>query len=192
LRHPAPAPSGHDDGELVTAHAGNDVEFPGAAAQAFADELQQLIADVMTQRVVDALELVEIKAQHGQAFAALDPLDLVVELFKQKNTVRQICQCVVTRHVRDTFFRTLTLGHVFVGGQPAAAGNRLVNDRKSPPIRQIRDVVERFSLGDAFRQPGYILIRIAREVAALDSMPEQIAQQAARLYDVRESPYNSI
>ena len=139
----------------------------------------------MTQRVVDALELVKIKAQHSQAFAALDPLDLMVELLKQENTVWQIGQRVVTRHVRDAFFRPLTLSDVFVGGQPAAADNRLVDDRKSPPVRQIHDVVECFPLGDAIGEPGHIFIRIAGKVAALDSMPEQIAQQAARLYDVR-------
>src|SRR5262249_36534104 len=109
--------------------------FPGAAAQAFADELEQLIANVVTQRVVDALELIEIKAQHRQAFTALDPLDLMVELLKQENAVWQIRQRVVTRHVRDAFFRALTLSPVFVGGQPAAADNGLVDDRKSPPVR---------------------------------------------------------
>src|SRR5262245_61467196 len=88
----------------------------GAAAQASGERPQQLIADVVTQRVVDAPELVEIKAQHRQAFAALDPLDFMVQLLKQENAVWQIRQRIVTRHVRNAFFRALTLGHVFVSG----------------------------------------------------------------------------
>ena len=73
----------HDDGELVATHAGNDVELARASSQAFADQLQQFVADVMAERIVDALELVEIETQHRQALAALDALYLVVELLEQ-------------------------------------------------------------------------------------------------------------
>ena len=54
-----------------------------ASSQAFADQLQQFVADVMAERIVDALELVEIETQHRQALAALDALYLVVELLEQ-------------------------------------------------------------------------------------------------------------
>jgi len=90
----------------------------------------------MTEGVVNALELVEIETQDRQAFAALDALDLVIELFEQQHAIRQIRQRVMARHVRDAFFRTLTFGDIFVGREPAAAGDRLVDDRKSPAIRQ--------------------------------------------------------
>ena len=78
----------HDDGELVATHARDHVELARAAAQTLADELEQLVADMVAERVVDALEMVEIEAKHGQAFAALDALDLVVELLEQQRPVR--------------------------------------------------------------------------------------------------------
>ena len=77
----------HDDGELIAAHAGDDVELARAAAQALADKLEQLVADMVAERVVDALEVVEIEAKHGQAFATLDTLDFVVELLEQQRPV---------------------------------------------------------------------------------------------------------
>ena len=75
----------HDDGELVAAHARDDVELARAAAQTLADKFEQLIADMVTERIVDALELIEVEAQHRQALAALDALDLVVELLQQEH-----------------------------------------------------------------------------------------------------------
>src|SRR4249919_3633268 len=73
----------HDDSEFITAHARHDVELAGAPAQALTDQLQQFIADMMSERVVDALELIEVEAQYGEALATFDALDLVIELLKQ-------------------------------------------------------------------------------------------------------------
>src|SRR5581483_7457026 len=97
------------DGKLVTAHACDDVEFARATAQALADELEQLVADMMAERVVDALEVIE-----GEALAALDALDLVVELFEQKRPVWKIGEGVMPRHMRDPFLGALTLGDILV------------------------------------------------------------------------------
>ena len=76
----------HDDGELVAAEAGNRVELPDAAAQPVGDDLQQLVADRMSERVVDALEMIEVEAQHRQALAALDAPELVSS--RSRNSTR--------------------------------------------------------------------------------------------------------
>ena len=94
----------HDDGELIAAHAGNDVKLARATAQAFADELKEFVADMVAERVVDALEVIEVEAEHRQALAALDALDLVIELLEQQRAVGQVGQGVVARHMRDAFF----------------------------------------------------------------------------------------
>ena len=72
-------------------------------------------ADVMAERIVDALELVEIETQHRQALAALDALYLVVELLEQQHAVGQIGQRVMACHVRDALFRALTFSYIFLG-----------------------------------------------------------------------------
>ena len=174
----------HDDGELVAAHARHGVELARAAAQALADQLEQLVADRVAERVVDALEVVEVEAKHGQAFAALDALDLVVELLEQHRPVGQVGERIVTRHVRDALFRALAFGDVFVGRQPAAAGERLVHHREGAAVREYHDLIEGLA-ARAFLEPRYVFIDVAGEVAELHPMLEEVAQQASRFNDVR-------
>ena len=50
----------HDD-EFVAAHPRDGVGLAHQAAQAVGDDLQQLVAGVMAERVVDGLELVEVE-----------------------------------------------------------------------------------------------------------------------------------
>ena len=133
---------GHDDGELVAAQARDRVGLARAAAQALADQFQQLVADRMAERVVDALELVEIEAEHRQAFAAFDAFELVLQRLAQQHAVWQVGQRVVARHVGDLALRPLPLGDVLVGRQPAAAGQRLADDREGASVGQARDVRE--------------------------------------------------
>ena len=139
---------------------------------------------MVPQRVVDALELIKVEAQYCEAFAALDALDFVVELLEQQNAIGQIRQGVVARHVRDALLGTLTLGHVFMRGEPAAAGDRFVDDRNSPPVRQVHDAIEGLPLGDSVSKPRNIFVGICGEAAGLDPMPEQLAKGAARFYDL--------
>ena len=49
-------------------------ELAGAVAQALANELQKFIADMVAKRIIDALELIEVEAEDGQALAALTRL----------------------------------------------------------------------------------------------------------------------
>ena len=57
-----------DDGEFVTAQAGDDVFIADAGAHPPGSRLQQEIADRMTERVIDILEVVEIEAEHRHQF----------------------------------------------------------------------------------------------------------------------------
>jgi hypothetical protein len=61
---------GLDDGEFVAADAGDRVGVPHAAAQSSGHRPQQLVADRMSERIVDVLELIEIEAQHREPLAA--------------------------------------------------------------------------------------------------------------------------
>ena len=61
---------GQDDGEFVAAQAGHGVGFPHAAGQALGHRLQQQIADMVAQGVVDVLELVQIQKHQRHPVAA--------------------------------------------------------------------------------------------------------------------------
>ena len=98
-----------------------------------ADQLEQLVADRVAERVVDALEVVEVEAKHREALAALDALDLVLELFAQQRAVWQVGQRVMARHVRDSSserWRSVTSS--WVASQPPPAIGLLTTENARP------------------------------------------------------------
>ena len=48
------------DGEFIAAEAGDEVLGPDRLAQPVRDALEEFVADQMSQRIVDALELVDV------------------------------------------------------------------------------------------------------------------------------------
>lgn len=79
-----------DDGEFVAAEASQHIGIANRRPQPLRHFDQQLVAGRMPQRVVDALELVEVEHQHGEAGAmALQPLRGVLELFGEQRAVRK-------------------------------------------------------------------------------------------------------
>ena len=78
----------HHDDELVAAEAGEHVVVAQRRAQATGDRLQQLVADLVAEAVVDRLEVVEVDEQHGD-LAELGGREPVVEDVHQVRAVRQ-------------------------------------------------------------------------------------------------------
>ncbi len=100
---------------------------PDRAADALRDDPEQLVADRMAERVVDALEVVEVEIEHrhrlGGLLHARQPLG---HLLAQQHAVGKLRQRVVARHVRDALFGAMALGDVLVDRDPAALRHRLV------------------------------------------------------------------
>ena len=77
--------------ELVAAEAGDGVVGPQRRLQPARDGDQQLVADVVAERVVDELEAVEVEEQHRGAalgVAALGAADRLVEAVEEQHAVR--------------------------------------------------------------------------------------------------------
>jgi hypothetical protein len=53
--------------ELVAAQARDEASLQLAATEAFGNALQELVADVMAQRIVDRLEIVQVQGQQHDA-----------------------------------------------------------------------------------------------------------------------------
>ena len=62
--------AGLDDGEFVAAEPGDEIGLADAAAQPAGDAFQQFVADRVAERVVDALEFVDVDIEHGELLAA--------------------------------------------------------------------------------------------------------------------------
>src|SRR5437870_3304130 len=72
-----------DNCELVAAQTRNHIKLSNTAAQPAGNEFQQLVPDRMSKSIVDALEMIEVQAQHGQTLAPLDPFELMFEPLAQ-------------------------------------------------------------------------------------------------------------
>ena len=91
---------GDQQAELVAAEPGHGVRAAQDAAQAPADLDQQGVARVVTERVVDVLEAVEIHHGDGQlATLALGDRDGLFDPVAEQGAVRQAGQAVVQRLV---------------------------------------------------------------------------------------------
>ena len=88
------------DGELIAAEARDEVLGADRLAQPIRDALQELVADQMSQRIVDALELVDVDIEDRElGVFGLQQQFLRVAL--EQRPVRQIGQRVVMGEMLD-------------------------------------------------------------------------------------------
>ena len=91
---------------------------------------QQPVAIVVAERVVHALEAVEIEEEHGAAFAARTVAhERLFELLLEAVAVRQPRQRVEAREIGDPLLRLAALGHIDEGQRgDDAVGKRMAFD----------------------------------------------------------------
>jgi len=90
----------HQDDELVAAHPGREVSaLGGALAQPVGHGNQQVVADVVAERVVDPFEAVEVEVADAEPVRGLGRGDQVGQAFAEEGTVRQAGERVVQRLV---------------------------------------------------------------------------------------------
>jgi hypothetical protein len=86
------------DGELVAAQAGDGVVLAEQARQALAHLAQDLVAVVVTERVVDLLEAIEVEQHHGHARpGAPGGVDRLLGARTEEDAVGQARQRIVQR-----------------------------------------------------------------------------------------------
>ena len=67
---------------------------------------------MMPERIVDALEFVDIDIEQGELLAGDRLLKLALDLLAEQHPVRQVGQRVVMREMRDLFVGAAALGDV--------------------------------------------------------------------------------
>jgi hypothetical protein len=127
------------DREFVAAEASDEIGLAGAAAQLCRDRFQELVADEMAERVVDALELVDVDVVHGELPAIRDRGESVPQMLVEHGAVGQVGQRVVMREMGDALLGAPALGDVLVCRYPAAVGQRLVDDLDRPSVGGVDD-----------------------------------------------------
>src|SRR5260221_301369 len=94
--------------------------------------LQQLVADMMPERVIDALELVDIDIEQSELLAPAGSLERALDLLAEQHPVRQVGQRVVLRKMRDFLVGAPAVGDVLddIDDKSGLAG--LIRDSDSP------------------------------------------------------------
>ena len=159
--------------ELVAAEPRDRVVLADRAADALRDGAQQLVADRMAERIVHALEVVEVETEHGERLAqGRHAGQAFGHALVEQHAVRQIRQRVVPRHVRDALLGAMTLGDVLVDRDPAALRHPLVRDLDHAPVGEmaVHDEVaglQRRDVGIVELVGGDVAVPVVAELVAL-------------------------
>ena len=88
----------HDDGEFVAAQAGNEIVAAYDLTQASRDVENELVTDMVAERIVDVLEMIEIDVEYGRSRAAIAHFgNGTFQPFRKVNPVRQSADRIVQR-----------------------------------------------------------------------------------------------
>ena len=179
---------GLDDGEFIAAEARDGVALAHAALQPQRDLPEQLVAGRMAERVVHALEAVEIETQDRRATVARRAPHGVRQIVRERNAVGQSGERVVPRHVGDPFLGAAAFGDVLVHRHPAAVAERLDQDADGPSVLQL-DHPETALLGGDLRHDGLLVLIEGRlrQQSVIGATPENLVQRRARRGQLRRN-----
>ena len=171
------------DGEFIAAETGDKIADSDAIAQAIRDRLEELIADQMAQRIVDALELIDVDVE-DRKLPAGEIGQQCLGMALEQGSVRQIGQGVVMRQMFDPGLETPPLRHVFQRGGPAATRRSLVDQPDHAPVGSRNDgVLDPVPLRIEKRRA--IGVDVADERAELLAMQDEVAQMTSGLGHIR-------
>jgi len=167
-----------EDDEFIATHARDRIAVARELLEAAADILQQDVAGLVAQGVVDGLELVEIDVVDREHPALFERL---LEALTEQGAIGEVRQRVVVRHMRDLQFRLALLGDVFVGRDPSEVGHRSVPDLEGSPVPHLDDAVHGLGRrGDIGPPSGVFLPRHCRHAAGFEAHVEDLLQRRAR------------
>ncbi len=118
-------PAGRDDAELVASQTGHRVRVTHRAAQALRDRLEDDVAVVASERLVDLPELVQVDQEHAALLVGpVCGCDRPIHAVSEQGVVRQPGEIVVEHPVLERLGVGLTARDV----ADAADGQRLLTD----------------------------------------------------------------
>ena len=100
--------------EFIAAETGYTIAFTQTLLQAICHQLQHAITDLVSERIVDVLEMIQIDEEHRHLrLTAVRLRHSLLDPVLQKQAVRQSGKRIVMRHVDNPFLRFLALGDIF-------------------------------------------------------------------------------
>ena len=179
---------GEQHQEFVAAEARHQIGGAQAGGDAQRHRLQQPVAGQVAERIVDALEVVEVDEQQRQRRAVLAAgVRQLLEVLDEGGAVRQAGQRVVVREMVDARARQLAVAHVAHDrhAQPLAvaqhrAHDELDRDAGAVPVHHGAVVARLLARGDHRSDLGHLLGRDELERPAAEHLLEPLADQLAQ------------
>ena len=157
-----------DDGELVAAEARHQILAAHDVAQPLGDAEDQLVADVMAERVVDVLEVIEVDVEHGGSLAAgAHVVDHGFEPLAEIDAVGQAADRIVQGEMAQLRFA----GPDLLGGAPHVA--QYETDEEGEAAERHRDERQHAADDGAARPrrlPGEAGDRVALRVGEFEAV----------------------
>ena len=108
------------DREFVAAQPCHKAPGTDAVGQAGGNRFEQLVPDQVAERVVDALEFIDVDVMHGELPAWRNVRQLPLQPFMKQRAVGQVRQRIIMGKVRDALLGTAAIGDVLVRCDPTA------------------------------------------------------------------------
>ena len=180
--------------ELVTAQASDRILTAHTGFKAGRDDAQYRIAHGMAQRVVDVLEMVQVKKQQGPTqVMTVEQRGLLAQTVHQQGTIGQIGQWVMVGQVPDLRLSNLELADVAVARKDDAGAERLyqqalrLDSTNSSAVRGLVNIYQRQSPEKAM---AYLdqLPRSQRKTmqSAINSIQSDVLQQQAQALEQQQ------
>lgn len=112
-RNPGVLEVDHQNGEFIATYAGDRIGMPYRYPHAFGHGAQQLIADVMAERVIDRFKVIEIEEENGKLAIIAASLCNGLFLYCEKmSPIGQICERVMVGQMTGSLALVLALRDV--------------------------------------------------------------------------------
>src|SRR6202043_3098378 len=157
---------------------------------------QQLVSDRVAERIIDLLEMVEIKAEYRKTVATPHLYESLLDTLGKQDAIGQIGESIVARHEHDACLCMAALGHVLICGHPAAVHRGLVGHRDDATMAELLELRALGALADeSFLLRDELRRCLADVISGHDAQLENLAERHPRPYprrrqseDFKEAP----
>ena len=171
----------HEHGELVAAEARDHVLLAHGAHEPGRDAAQQLVADRVAERVVDALEVVEVDEHHGDLVRAAR-LERLAHALGEQRAVGEPGQRIVVGLMGELVLQVAQLGDGLLEAVELQRGGRVGGQRLEQRAVGVGEAArEPVAVGEHERADHAVLAAQDAEHAVADAALSQVgADRASR------------
>lgn len=101
-----------DDRKLISGQPGDELIGPHRRPEPVGESAEQRVARIMTERVVDQLEIVDVEHEQRKAAVSLRRLRQAIEFILENDAVGQARQWIMIGHPHRTLFGGLLVRNV--------------------------------------------------------------------------------